>query len=201
MLLHLLRILQWMIPYFCTMERVQILCLWLNLRQGVRITQLGHEQWGKLCSPKNKLGFIDGTLTLSSPLVSTPLAVQAWIRCDNMVGLGWQTQFLVSFKLVSSMKTLPWQSITIWEIILLKRMFLRFTSFKRKLQNSIKVRLPLLISSLNWRFFGINCKTIVIFLLVLAANAHEMWIRDLMICNIENLLWSFDGDKWLFFHK
>ena len=35
---------------------------------------------------KNKLGFIDGTLTLSSPLVSTPSIVQAWIRCDNMVG-------------------------------------------------------------------------------------------------------------------
>ena len=35
---------------------------------------------------KNKLGFINGTLTLSSPLVSTPSAVQAWIRCDNTVG-------------------------------------------------------------------------------------------------------------------
>lgn len=35
---------------------------------------------------KNKLGFIGGTLTLSSPLVSTPSAIQAWIRCDNMVG-------------------------------------------------------------------------------------------------------------------
>ena len=34
---------------------------------------------------KNKLGFIDGTLTLSSPLVSTPSNVQAWIRCDNVV--------------------------------------------------------------------------------------------------------------------
>ncbi|XP_075645619.1 uncharacterized protein LOC142616705 [Castanea sativa] len=33
---------------------------------------------------KNKLGFIDWTLTLSSPLVSTPSNVQAWIRCDNM---------------------------------------------------------------------------------------------------------------------
>ncbi|KAL4595556.1 hypothetical protein ACB092_12G100400 [Castanea dentata] len=33
---------------------------------------------------KNKLGFIDGSLTLSSPMVSTPSAVQAWIRCDNM---------------------------------------------------------------------------------------------------------------------
>ena len=32
---------------------------------------------------KNKLGFIDGTL--SSPLVSSPSVVQAWIRCDNMV--------------------------------------------------------------------------------------------------------------------
>ena len=35
---------------------------------------------------KNKLGFIDGTLTLSSPLVSTPSAIQTWIRCDNTVG-------------------------------------------------------------------------------------------------------------------
>ena len=49
---------------------------------------------------KNKLGFIDGTLTLSSPLVSSPLAMQAWIKCDNMVGT-WLTN-LVSPKLQSS---------------------------------------------------------------------------------------------------
>ena len=49
---------------------------------------------------KNKLGFIDGTLTLSSPLVSTPLNVQAWIRCDNMVGT-WLTNS-VSPKLQAS---------------------------------------------------------------------------------------------------
>ena len=49
---------------------------------------------------KNKLGFIDGTLTLSLPLVSSPLAVQAWIRCDNVVGT-WLTN-LVSPKLQSS---------------------------------------------------------------------------------------------------
>ena len=49
---------------------------------------------------KNKLGFIDGTLTLSSPLVSTPSNVQAWIRCDNMVGT-WLTNS-VSPKLQSS---------------------------------------------------------------------------------------------------
>ena len=35
---------------------------------------------------KNKLGFNDGTLTLSSPLVSTHSATQAWIRYDKMVG-------------------------------------------------------------------------------------------------------------------
>ena len=35
---------------------------------------------------KIRLGFIDGTLTLSSPLVSTLSTIQAWIRCDNMVG-------------------------------------------------------------------------------------------------------------------
>ena len=49
---------------------------------------------------KNKLGFIDGTLTLSSPLVSTPSTVQAWIRCDNMVGT-WLTNS-ISPKLVAS---------------------------------------------------------------------------------------------------
>ena len=49
---------------------------------------------------KNKLGFIDGTLTLSSPLVSTPSNVQAWIRCVNMVGT-WLTNS-VSPKLQAS---------------------------------------------------------------------------------------------------
>ena len=34
---------------------------------------------------KNKLGFIDGTLTLSSPMVKTSSAIQAWIHCDKMV--------------------------------------------------------------------------------------------------------------------
>ncbi|XP_050278612.1 proline-rich receptor-like protein kinase PERK8 isoform X2 [Quercus robur] len=34
---------------------------------------------------KNKLGFIDGTLTLLSPVVKTSSAIQAWIRCDKMV--------------------------------------------------------------------------------------------------------------------
>ena len=34
---------------------------------------------------KNKLEFIDGTLTLSSPMVKTSLAIQAWIHCDKMV--------------------------------------------------------------------------------------------------------------------
>ena len=35
---------------------------------------------------KNKLGFIDGSLTISSPLVNSPTTAQAWIRADNMVG-------------------------------------------------------------------------------------------------------------------
>ena len=53
---------------------------------------------------KNKLAFIDDSLTLSSPLVSTPSTIQAWIRCDNMVGT-WLTN-LVSLKLQASfMKT------------------------------------------------------------------------------------------------
>ena len=35
---------------------------------------------------KNKLGFINDTLNLSSPLVETPSTIQAWICSDNMVG-------------------------------------------------------------------------------------------------------------------
>ena len=35
---------------------------------------------------KNKLGFINGTLTLSSPKVKTSLEIQAWIRVDSIVG-------------------------------------------------------------------------------------------------------------------
>ena len=35
---------------------------------------------------KNNFAFVDGTITLSSPLVKTPAAIDAWIHCDNMVG-------------------------------------------------------------------------------------------------------------------
>ena len=35
---------------------------------------------------KNNLGFIDGSITISSPLVNSPTNIQAWIRADNIVG-------------------------------------------------------------------------------------------------------------------
>ena len=35
---------------------------------------------------KNKFGFVNGIITLSSPLVKTPVTIDAWIHCDNMVG-------------------------------------------------------------------------------------------------------------------
>ena len=35
---------------------------------------------------KNKLGFIDGSITISSPLVNSLTAIQVWIRADNIVG-------------------------------------------------------------------------------------------------------------------
>ena len=34
---------------------------------------------------KNKLGFIDGSITISSPLMNSPTAIQAWIHADNKV--------------------------------------------------------------------------------------------------------------------
>ena len=35
---------------------------------------------------KNKFGFVNGSITLTSPLIKTPAEVDAWIHCDNMVG-------------------------------------------------------------------------------------------------------------------
>ena len=35
---------------------------------------------------KNKFGFVDGTITLSSSFIKTPAAIDTWIYCDNMVG-------------------------------------------------------------------------------------------------------------------
>ena len=35
---------------------------------------------------KNKFGFVDGIITLLSPLIKTPTVVDAWIHYDNMVG-------------------------------------------------------------------------------------------------------------------
>ena len=40
----------------------------------------------KSLNGKNKLGFIDGSITISSPLVNSPTAIQVWIRADNIVG-------------------------------------------------------------------------------------------------------------------
>ena len=40
----------------------------------------------KVLLASNKLGFIDGTLILNSPLVKIPSAIQAWIHSNKTVG-------------------------------------------------------------------------------------------------------------------
>ena len=40
----------------------------------------------KALTAKNKFGFVNGSITLSSPLVKTLATVDAWIHYDNMVG-------------------------------------------------------------------------------------------------------------------
>ena len=42
---------------------------------------------------KNKLGFIDGTLTLSSTMVKTPSTIQTWIRYKKIVA-SWILNFI-----------------------------------------------------------------------------------------------------------
>ena len=40
----------------------------------------------KALTAKNNFGFVNGSITLSSPLIKTLATVDAWIHCDNMVG-------------------------------------------------------------------------------------------------------------------
>jgi len=75
-----------MILYFCILERIQELFLLLNHCLWEGITLLGQDRWEKSLIANNKLGFIDGSLTISSPLVNSPTTAQAWIRANNMVG-------------------------------------------------------------------------------------------------------------------
>ena len=51
-------------------------------------------------SAKNKLGFIDGTLALAPIMAKSPLLVQAWTRCNNMV-VSWILNS-VSLKILAS---------------------------------------------------------------------------------------------------
>ena len=46
----------------------------------------GPRSMKKALIAKNKFSFVDSTITLSSPLIKTLVVVNAWIRCDNMVG-------------------------------------------------------------------------------------------------------------------
>ena len=82
---------------------------------------------------KNKFGFVDGTITLSSPLIKTPAAVDAWIRCDNMVG-SWLMKAVSPQIRVS----ITYRDTTL-EIHMPKAMDLGFWSCRRILHQSIKV--------------------------------------------------------------
>ena len=116
---------------------------------------------------KNKLGFIDGTLTLSSPLVSTPSTIHVWIRCDNMVGT-WLTNSvspMIQASIFYEDTTMKiWIDLREW---FSQRMVQESSTCRSKLQSFIKVKLLLLISLPNSKSFEINCRTIVPFLHVL----------------------------------
>lgn len=70
-----------------------------------------HSVRKKALLAKNKLGFTNGSFTLSSPLVSTPSKIQAWIRCDDMVGT-WITNS-ISPKIQASINYLD-MALEIW---------------------------------------------------------------------------------------
>ena len=58
---------------------------------------------------KNKFGFIDGSLTLSSPIMDSPSAIQAWIHADNMVGTWIINLVSLKLKLALSIEKLLWK--------------------------------------------------------------------------------------------
>ena len=49
---------------------------------------------------KSKLGFIDGTLSLTPAMAKVPILVQAWTKCNNMV-VSWILN-CVSLKILTS---------------------------------------------------------------------------------------------------
>ena len=107
---------------------------------------------------KNKLGFIDGSLTISSPLVNSPIAAQAWVRADNMVGT-WIINS-VSPKLQGSIIYRD-TALEIWTDLrdtFVKEMEPRSSISRNKLLRFIRESNHLQITSLSSRFCGINCR-------------------------------------------
>ncbi|XP_057953893.1 uncharacterized protein LOC131148183 [Malania oleifera] len=107
---------------------------------------------------KNKLGFIDGYLTMSSLLANSPNVVQAWVRVENM-GVTWIINF-VSPKLQGSIIYRD-TALEIWTD--LRDTFIqgngtKILIFRSKLLRFIMGSNHSLIISLISRFCGINCK-------------------------------------------
>lgn len=113
---------------------------------------------------KKKEKFIDGTLT--KPPVADPLYA-LWIRCNTMV-LAWLHRSIS--KLLPNLcygLIAPLVSRKICRFIFLIEVNFVFQVFRRIYISFIKVLLIFLTNWLNWKFYGMNWITIVLFLLVL----------------------------------
>ena len=148
---HLSKIQCWLktcrIPCIFTMLKVLELCSCLKFWL-VRITMLGLDPWRRLIA-KNKFGFVDGTITLSSPLIKTLVVVDAWIRCDNMVGSWLNKAVSPQIRISITYKDI---ALEIWNDLRdthSQGNGPRVFSCKRILHQSIKVILRLLPFSLN----------------------------------------------------
>ena len=131
---------------------------------------------------KNKLGFIDGTLTLLSPLVSTPSNVQAWIRCDNMVGT-WLTNS-VSPKLQASI-IYEDTALEIWND--LKNRFAqtngpRVFNLQKDIAELHQGEMSITDFFTQLKVFWDQLQNLSPFLLAPVVNAFEILTRRLLIC-------------------
>ena len=83
---------------------------------------------------KSKLGFIDGSLSLTPAMTKIPILVQAWIR----LYLGYSIVFLQRFLQVISTRTQLWKSGMISKINFLRIMDQEFSTPKGSCNNFLR---------------------------------------------------------------
>ena len=139
---------------------------------------------------KNKLGFIDGSLTIFSPLVDLLTAVQDGFVLTTWMALGSSIRFHQSSKLVSYTEIQYLRSGLISRTHLAKGMDLKSSIFRSKLLSFIRENNHSLITSLSLRSCGIRFRISVHFLNALVESVCATLIKGYQIFKLKSPQWS-----------